>query len=162
MARHEFGKKTRRRCGFAIDRSIGSFGQQGHIRSPPAVVPVALHALTDHDNSRYFKATLALNVSYHLLRAPTHSQTLLLDSMHACLYVDEIVRLIARELVTSEGKGTAVALACCCKSFEDPVLDALWVKQGRLLPLLKSFPRDVWKEGSCTVSGLATCMFPFH
>ena len=68
--------------------------------------------------------------------------------MHACLNVDEIVRLIACEL----GKGTAVALACCRKSFEDPVLDALWVKQNRLLPLLKSFPGDVWNDEKCTVS----------
>ena len=44
--------------------------------------------------------------------------------MHACLNVDEIVRLIAYELVASGGYATAVALARCCKSFEDPVLDA--------------------------------------
>ena len=78
--------------------------------------------------------------------------------MHACLNVDEIVRLIACEL----GKGTAVALACCRKSFEDPVLDALWVEQYRLLPLLKSFPEDVWNQGGCVVSVPMICMFgPF-
>jgi len=72
--------------------------------------------------------------------------------MHACLNVIEIVRLIACELVTSRRDATAVGLACCCKSFEDPVLDALWETQYRLLPLLKSFPGDVWNEGGCTVS----------
>lgn len=66
--------------------------------------------------------------------------------MHACLNVDEIVRLLARELVASGGKGTAVALACCCKNFEDSVLDALWETQDQLRPLLKSFPADVWDE----------------
>ena len=71
------------------------------------------------------------------------------------------MRLIAYELVASGG-GTAVALACCCKSFEDPMLDALWVVQNRLLPLLKSFPGDVWNDpDECTVSTPTTCVFPF-
>ena len=79
--------------------------------------------------------------------------------MHACLNVDEILRLIAYELVASEGKRTAVALACCCKSLEDPVLDVLWVAQHRLLRLLRSFPGDVWNEGRCTVSTPTICYF---
>ena len=82
--------------------------------------------------------------------------------MHACLRVDEIVRLIASELVGSGGKGSAVALTCCCKSFEDPVLDALWETQDELLPLLKSFPGDeVWDEDKSTVSPPMTCVFRF-
>ena len=72
--------------------------------------------------------------------------------MHACLHVDEIVRLIAWELVSSERRATAVAMACCCQSFEDPALDALWETQYQLIPLLKTFPEDVWDEGKCTVS----------
>jgi len=67
--------------------------------------------------------------------------------MHPCLNVDEIIRLLACELVASKAKATAVALACCCKSFEEPVLDALWEGQDRLTPLLKCLPRDVWEEG---------------
>ena len=77
--------------------------------------------------------------------------------MHVCINLDEIVRLITQKLVASKGKGSAVALACCCKSFEDPVLDVLWVEQVKLSPLLKTFPRDVWNEGGFTVSTLATC-----
>ena len=65
--------------------------------------------------------------------------------MHPCLRVDEIIRLLACELVASGAEGTAVSVACCCKSFEDPVLDALWEAQNQLLPLLKSLPGDVWK-----------------
>ena len=80
----------------------------------------------------------------------------LLDSMHACLNVDEIVRLIACELVASNEEVCAVALACCCKSFEDPVLDVLWRTQVRLFPLLESFPGDVWHEGGHTVSAPRT------
>ena len=72
--------------------------------------------------------------------------------MHPCLNVDEILRLLARELVESE-KATVLSLACCCKSFEDPMLEALWETQDELLPLLKSFPEDVWKvEGRHFVS----------
>jgi len=72
--------------------------------------------------------------------------------MHACLNVDEIARLIACELVASRAEAAAVVLACCRKSFEDPVLDTLWETQDRFLPLLKSLPVDVWNEGGYTVS----------
>ena len=81
--------------------------------------------------------------------------------MHPCLNVDEILRIIARELVASGGKATAVSLACCCKSFEDPALDALWARQELLLPLLKSLPGDVWDKEECTVSASATWVFSF-
>ena len=66
--------------------------------------------------------------------------------MHRCLNVDEILRLIACELVASETMATVAALACCCKSFKDPMLDPLWRKQYGLAPLLKCFPQDVWNE----------------
>ena len=78
----------------------------------------------------------------------------------ACLTVDEIVRFIAYELVASGGHATTVALARCCKSFEDLVLDALWETQNKLLPLFKSFPGDVWNEGGHAVSVPTTCVFP--
>ena len=63
--------------------------------------------------------------------------------MHLCLNVDEILRIIARELVESK-KATALSLACCCKSLEDPMLEALWETQDELPPLLESLPEDVW------------------
>ena len=75
-----------------------------------------------------------------------------LDSMHRCLNVDEVVRLIACELAASGGKATAVCLACCCKGLGDPVLDVLWATQVELSPLFKCLPGDVWKEGGYTVS----------
>ena len=67
-------------------------------------------------------------------------------NMHPCLNVDEILRLLACELVASKARATAVALASCCRSFEDPVLDALWETQDQLIPLLKCFPQDAWRE----------------
>ena len=80
--------------------------------------------------------------------------------MHPCLCVDEVLRLIARELVASGGWATSVSLACCCESLEDPVLDVLWQTQGLLLPLLKSLPGDVWNEGGCTVGPLMMRALP--
>ena len=85
--------------------------------------------------------------------------TRLLGLMHACLNVDEIVRIITFELVVSKAKAAVVYFACCCKNFEGPVLDVLWEIQNELLPLLKSLPEDVWKEGGCTVSVPATHVF---
>ena len=90
---------------------------------------------------------------------PVHSQMHVLGPMHPYLKVDEILRLIVCELVESEAKATAVALACCSKSFEDPVLDALWETQDGLLPLLNSLPADVWSEGGYTVSVPTTHVF---
>ena len=79
--------------------------------------------------------------------------------MHTCLNVDEIIRLIACELVASEAKATAVALACCCKNVEDPVLDALWETQEQLLPLLNSLMGYVWNDVGSIVSVPATHTF---
>jgi len=80
--------------------------------------------------------------------------------MHTCLSVDEIIRLLACELVASEAKATAVALACCCKSLEDPVLDALWRMQTRLYPLLETFPESVWDKAVQTFVSLPTTRYP--
>ena len=54
---------------------------------------------------------------------------------------------MACKVVAAGAKAAAVALACCCKSFEDPVLDALWETQDRLTPLLDCFPQEIWEEG---------------
>ena len=81
--------------------------------------------------------------------------------MHACLNVDEILRLIANELIASEAWATAAAFACCRKSLEDPVLDALWKTQDRLIPLFRSLPGDVWDEDGPIVSAPITCIFSF-
>jgi len=72
--------------------------------------------------------------------------------MHACLNVDEILRLITCELIVSKQWAAAVALACCCKGFEDPVLDVLWGSQDRLTRLLNCLPRGVWEKRQRAVS----------
>ena len=65
--------------------------------------------------------------------------------MHPSLNAD-IIRLFACELVESELKATAVSLACCCKRFEDLVLDVLWKEQDLLTPLLKCLPQETWVQ----------------
>ena len=80
--------------------------------------------------------------------------------MHVCLKVDEIIRLIASKFVALNSWASAVSLACCCKNFEDPVLDMLWGTQSQLLPLLKSFPADIWNEDKCVVSTPTTHILP--
>ena len=80
--------------------------------------------------------------------------------MHTCLNIDEIVRIIACELVASRAKAAVVALARCHKNFEGPVLDTLWKTQDRLLPLLRSLPADVWNEGRCAVSATTIYVLP--
>lgn len=80
--------------------------------------------------------------------------------MHPCLSIDEVLRLLARLLVASEAKGTAVALACCCKTFEEAALDVLWETQNRLTPLLKCFPRDVWEEKDGRFVSLLMTLIP--
>ena len=79
--------------------------------------------------------------------------------MHACLKVDEILRSIASELVTPELWRAAVSLACCCKAFEDPVLDALWETKYDLMPLLRTFPQDIWCPAGHTVSATSDICF---
>jgi len=79
--------------------------------------------------------------------------------MHPCLNVDEILRLLACELVASGAKGTAVSLACCYKTLEDPALDVLWATQNRLLVLFESLPGDVQNEDECTVSATPQYLF---
>lgn len=65
--------------------------------------------------------------------------------MHRCLCVDDIVRPIAGELVAAKANASAVALACCCKRFEDPVLDTLWATQSHFVPLLRILLGDLWR-----------------
>ena len=100
-----------------------------------------------------------MNVSCFLIHTLSlHGQTHRLDSMHPCLNVDEVVRLIAHELVASSGKGPAISLACRSKSLEDPALGALWAEQWSLYPLLESLPSDLWKEDEHSVSAPKACV----
>ena len=84
--------------------------------------------------------------------------------MHHCLRVDEIVRAIAQEIVVADRHRTyptAVAFACCCKSFEDPVLDTLWEAKRYLYQLLGTLPSDVYRHPykvSTTIAKSVPCL----
>ena len=79
--------------------------------------------------------------------------------MHPCLCVDEIVRLVASELVASECKATTAALARCCRSFEHPVLDLLWEDPGRLLRVCPKDARDYREDKVCLLRVVTTFVF---
>ena len=81
--------------------------------------------------------------------------------MHTCFNVDEILRFIARELIESGLRRTAVALACCCRDFEDPVLDVLWETEYHLAHLLGTFPQGIWGLGEPRVSVAIVILFSF-
>ena len=72
--------------------------------------------------------------------------------MHPSLRVDEILKLVAHEIVAANQNATAVALARCCKCFEDPVLDALWETMFQFTNLLKTLPGEIWGPGGYQVS----------
>lgn len=67
--------------------------------------------------------------------------------MHRCLAVPELLNLIFKEVHTSaKGGVTVAALARTSKCFQDAALDTLWEKQTSLVPLVKCFPQEIWKE----------------
>lgn len=60
---------------------------------------------------------------------------------HKVFEVDEILRPIAGYVVDLDGS-SAIALACCCKAFEEPVLSLYWECQ-RLDKLASVLPEGV-------------------
>jgi len=64
--------------------------------------------------------------------------------MSHALEIDEILRVVAAWVVDIH-PSTAVPLACCAKSFEEPVLQALWETQKELPTVIKTLPPDCWE-----------------
>ena len=46
------------------------------------------------------------------------------------------------------GNPTLASLARTCKAFMEPTLDTLWRSQVNLVPLVQTFPEDVWSQKS--------------
>ena len=83
--------------------------------------------------------------------------------MHSCLWVDEIVRFIAAELVASGWKATTVTLACCCKALKEPALDAVWETQDQgFSPLLGTLPEGIWDSFEWGVRVQVVLLYVFH
>lgn len=69
---------------------------------------------------------------------------------HKIFGIDEILRPIAGYVVDLDGS-SAIALACCCKAFEEPVLSMYW--EHRSLDKLASvLPIRVLKRSGLDVS----------
>jgi len=65
---------------------------------------------------------------------------------HRCWGLDEIVRAIAESLVSDlKARASAVSLASCSKSLEEPALGEVWRNLSSLAPLVKCFPPEVWE-----------------
>ena len=64
---------------------------------------------------------------------------------HRCWGLDEIVRAIAASLVSDKARASAVSLASCSKSLEEPALGEVWRNLSSLAPLVKCFPPEVWE-----------------
>ena len=64
---------------------------------------------------------------------------------HRCWSFDEIVTAIAANLVTDRAKASAVALASCSKSLQEPALGEVWRSLHGLVPLVQCFPPEIWK-----------------
>lgn len=66
--------------------------------------------------------------------------------MNQVFYVEELVQRMASS-ADDEPPGTAslLALACCCKVLEDPVMDILWKRQKHLHTILRTLPADCWE-----------------
>jgi len=64
---------------------------------------------------------------------------------HRCWAVNEIVSAIVAILVRDGKKASAVALASCSKSLEEPALGEIWRRVSTLVPLVKCLPPEVWE-----------------
>ena len=62
--------------------------------------------------------------------------------MHRCLYVDEILRIIVRDI---DGSEALAHLAATCKSLYWPAIEVLWADLPGLRPLLALLPDDAYK-----------------
>ena len=66
-------------------------------------------------------------------------------AMHQAFYIEELVRRIAFNADDgSSGSTSLLALACCCKALESPVMDVLWQRQKHLHIILQTLPADCW------------------
>jgi len=69
---------------------------------------------------------------------------------HRVLKISELVRHIASQLVLIDAEGSAVNLACACRSLEEPILSTLWETQWSLYTLLRVLPEENWGSHSKT------------
>lgn len=65
--------------------------------------------------------------------------------MNQMFYVEELVQRVALSADGgSPGSASLLALACCCKTLEAPIMDILWQRQKFLHIILRTLPTDCW------------------
>ncbi|PPQ69518.1 hypothetical protein CVT25_013382 [Psilocybe cyanescens] len=76
--------------------------------------------------------------------------------MHLCLQVNEILDLILTDLFESrpglQSKHDLISAALTCHDFLENALDILWKTQTSLVPLIKTLPRNRWRESQTNSS----------
>ena len=147
--RRAVGSRGHSRLGQLTERGID--GQQWPAHGKSEAQRSASNTVSEKTRNNWTPET-RIGCELSMLLRLRHHSDFLLALMHHCLRVDELIRLIARELVADGGHATAVSLACCCKSFENLALDALWEIQDQLDPLLGTLPEDVWRPRPYDVS----------
>ena len=75
---------------------------------------------------------------------PASASTTTTIMPHQALRIDEILREVAARVVDTH-PSTAVSLACCAKSFEEPALRALWETQKELPTFIQALPPNCWE-----------------
>ena len=58
------------------------------------------------------------------------------------LKISELTRLIASQPIFIDAEGSAVNLACACRSLEESILSTLWETQSSLYTLLGVLPEE--------------------
>jgi len=66
---------------------------------------------------------------------------------HAIVEIDELLRLVIDELVTTSPR-TVVSLAVTCRSLKEPMLSSLWRQQMPLDHLLMVLPGSFWVKNN--------------
>ena len=67
------------------------------------------------------------------------------STMNQVFYIEELVRQVAFNADDGPpGSASLLALACCCKTLEGPVMDVLWQRQKCLHTILETLPADCW------------------
>jgi len=108
-------------------------------------LPLELYQFRLKNVVYFHKGDLYTALAVHATSSPLSSvqDTMIQDSArYRVLNISELARHIASHLVLINAEGSAVNLACACRSLEEPILSTLWDKQSSLCTLLEVLPEE--------------------
>ena len=114
-------------------------------------LPLGLYQSRLQNVVYFHQGDLHKALAVHATSPPLNSvqTTMIRDSTpHRVLKISELARNIASQLVNADG--SAVNLACACRSLEEPILSTLWETQSSLYILLRVLPEKNWEPRSKT------------